>query len=84
MSSKARDKKRKPPHRQPRGPRATLPATAPQTPDPPCGPNPYPEISSDPWWAHNRNACTCWHQHDECPCDLVAHVPAHLAAGCDC
>lgn len=76
-------KKHKPPNRQPRGPRATLPKPMDVRP-PLCGPNPYPEISGDPAWAHDHNMCGCWHQYDECPCSLVAHEAAHLAAGCPC
>lgn len=73
---------RRQPHRQPRGPRATLPTPPPL---PPCGPNPYPEVqNSDDWWAHNNHMCDCWHQYDECPCALVDHQPAHPAAGCPC
>lgn len=77
-------KKHKAPNRQPRGPRATLPKPVDVRPPPPCGYNPYPEVSSDPWWAHNSHACTCWHQYDECPCSLAAHEASHLAADCPC
>jgi hypothetical protein len=69
------------PNRQPRGPRATLPKPPPL---PPCGPNEYPESSSDPWFGHNSHLCACWHQYDECPCNLVAHQSAHPTADCHC
>jgi hypothetical protein len=64
---------RRQPHRQPRGPRATLlNASALRGP---CG----------DWLDHHEwHTCRCWHQYDECPCTLVDHVEAHPAMGCPC
>lgn len=68
--------RRKPPNRQPRGLRATLPPSAgPSIPTPSCGAR---------WHDHDLGLCPCWHQYDECPCFRIDHEPAHLAAGCDC
>lgn len=78
---------KKPPNRQPRGPRATLPKPEPPTGEPTehdyaggaacinCG-----------HWA-DRCECHLWHLYKECPCPeglLAAHREAHPAADCPC